>query len=149
MDKRNKRILVETKKVTTNPPHGITVQVKESNMNYFDVFIEGPPETPFEGGKFHLEMFLPEKYPHEPPKVHMLTRIYHPNIDKIGRICLDILKKEWTPVMTIESTVLSIQALIAQPCFTDPLDTQICEHYLKDRAGAEQKAREWTKEFAV
>lgn len=47
------------------------------------------------GGVFKLELFLPDDYPMTPPKIRFLTRIYHPNIDRLGRICLDVLKSEW------------------------------------------------------
>ncbi|EAY01001.1 bendless protein, putative [Trichomonas vaginalis G3] len=144
----DKRIMMEVRKMATNLPPGISITQNPENTHHFFVVIDGPPSTPFEGGKFKLELFLTDKYPIEPPKAHMLTKIYHPNIDKLGRICLDILKTEWTPVMNIETTVLSIQSLMCEPCLEDPLETQICQHYVTDRKGAEETAREWTKLYA-
>ncbi|CAF2942758.1 unnamed protein product, partial [Rotaria sp. Silwood2] len=66
--------------------------VDEHNPRYFKVVIDGPSESPYEGGKFKVELFLPEEYPMAPPKVRFMKKLYHPNIDKLGRICLDILK---------------------------------------------------------
>ena len=47
--------------------------------------IAGPEGTSYEGGMFHAELFLPEEYPMVPPKVLFRTKIYHPNIDKLGK----------------------------------------------------------------
>lgn len=55
------------------------------------------PLTRHLGGVFKLELFLTDDYPMVPPKIRFLTQIYHPNVDKLGRICLDVLKSTWLP----------------------------------------------------
>ncbi|EZG57845.1 putative ubiquitin-conjugating enzyme E2 [Gregarina niphandrodes] len=63
----------------------------------------------------------------ESPKVRFLTKIYHPNIDKLGRICLDTLKDKWSPALQIRTVLLSIQALMSSPEPDDPLDTTVAD----------------------
>lgn len=82
----------ETQRLMAEPVPGIKAEPDEGNARYFHVVIAGPQDSPFEGGTFKLELFLPEEYPMAAPKVRFMTKIYHPNVDKLGRICLDILK---------------------------------------------------------
>ncbi|SBT77398.1 ubiquitin-conjugating enzyme E2 N, putative [Plasmodium ovale] len=143
-----RRITKETQNLANEPPPGIVAVPVPENYRHFDILINGPDGTPYEGGTYRLELFLPEQYPMEPPKVRFLTKIYHPNIDKLGRICLDILKDKWSPALQIRTVLLSIQALLSSPEPDDPLDAKVAEHFKQDKNDAENVAREWNKMYA-
>lgn len=145
----SRRILVETKNLSKDPPPGISASPDENNCRYFHVVMSGPNGSPYEGGLFKLELFLPEHYPLYPPNVRFLTKIYHPNIDKLGRICLDILKDQWSPALQIRTVLLSIQALLGSPNPDDPLANDVATTWKNNEAEAIMKAREWTRKFAV
>lgn len=142
------RITKEIQNFFKNPPPGISITPKEENIREIDILLTGPIDTPFEGGIFKLEMFLPESYPMEPPKVRFITKIYHPNIDKIGRICLDILKDKWTPALQISSLLISVQALLSCPNVDDPLDPTIAKEWKDNEKKAKEIAKKWTLQFA-
>ena len=127
---------------------GISATPYEDNLRYFNVVIAGPQESPFEGGIFKLELFLPAEYPMAPPKVRFLTKMYHPNIDKLGRICLDILKDKWSPALQIRTVLLSIQALLSAPNPDDPLANDVADHWKRDEADAMATARQWNVQYA-
>ena len=110
-----RRIVKETQRLLSEPAPGISATPYRDNLRYFNIIIAGPTGSPYETGIFKLELFLPEQYPMESPKVRFLTKIYHPNIDKLGRICLDILKDKWSPALQIRTVLLSIQALLSAP----------------------------------
>ncbi|GAA6021928.1 hypothetical protein JCM11491_004797 [Sporobolomyces phaffii] len=143
-----KRIIKETQRLVADSPPGITAIPHDDNLRYFDVLISGPNESPFEGGIFKLELFLPEDYPMAPPKVRFLTKVYHPNIDKLGRICLDILKDKWSPALQIRTVLLSIQALLSAPNPDDPLANDVAAHWKENEKDAQRVSREWTLKFA-
>ena len=132
----------------SEPAPGISASPSETNLRYFNVIILGPQQSPYEGGAFKLELFLPQEYPMAAPKVRFLTKIYHPNIDKLGRICLDILKDKWSPALQIRTVLLSIQALMSAPNPDDPLDENIARHWRDKEEEATGTAREWTRMYA-
>lgn len=142
------RIAKETKRLLAEPVEGVSATPYEDNLRYFNVAIAGPMDSPFEGGLFRLELFLPGEYPMGPPKVRFLTKIYHPNIDRLGRICLDILKDKWSPALQIRTVLISIQALLSAPNPDDPLDNNVADHWKSNEADACNTAKEWTRLYA-
>ena len=64
---------------------GIYAEPSETNCRHFFVKIAGPADSPYEGGMFNLELFLPDDYPMVAPKCLFRTKIYHPNIDRLGK----------------------------------------------------------------
>lgn len=139
-----RRITKETQRLEQDPVAGMKAKPYADNARHFKVVIDGPMESAFAGGFFELELFLPVDYPMAPPKVRFLTKIYHPNIDKLGRICLDILKDKWSPALQIRTVLLSIQALLSAPNPDDPLDNGVADAWKENEEKALQTAKEWT-----
>ncbi|MED6269380.1 ubiquitin-conjugating enzyme E2 E1, partial [Characodon lateralis] len=85
---------------------------KGDNIYEWRSTILGPPGSVYEGGVFFLDIAFTPDYPFKPPKVTFRTRIYHCNINSQGVICLDILKDNWSPALTISKVLLSICSLL-------------------------------------
>ena len=109
----------------------------------------GPDDSPFQGGVFFLNVQFPTDYPFKPPKLSFTTRIYHPNINSNGSICLDILKDQWSPALTISKVLLSISSLLTDANPNDPLVPEIAHIYKNDRSRYDNTAREWTRRYAI
>jgi len=109
----------------------------------------GPDDSPYSGGVFFLNIHFPPDYPFKPPKVSFTTKIYHPNINANGSICLDILKDQWSPALTISKVLLSISSLLTDPNPDDPLVPEIAQIYKNDRERYNTTAREWTGRYAT
>ena len=112
--------------------------------------ILGPDSTPFFGGTFKVDIVIPDGYPFEPPKMKFMTKIWHPNISsQTGAICLDILKDQWSPALTIKTALLSLQALLCAAEPSDPQDAEVAKMYMDDRELYNQTAKFWTDTYAV
>lgn len=96
-----------------------------------------------------IDIVITEEYPFKPPKMKFDTKIWHPNISSVtGAICLDILKNEWTPALTIRTALISLQALMCNPVPDDPQDAQVASQYKSDIKLFNETAKLWTNEYA-
>lgn len=95
---------------------------KENDYSNWKATIIGSDDTPYKGGIFQLDISIPTHYPFKPPKVKFVTRIFHPNVNSAGEICIDILKHNWSPALTLDKLLLSICLLMQNPNPDDPLD---------------------------
>mmetsp|Transcript_10863 Transcript_10863/g.27891 ORF Transcript_10863/g.27891 Transcript_10863/m.27891 type:complete len:151 (+) Transcript_10863:66-518(+) len=146
----SKRITKEYKDLMRDPPTACSAgPVNQDDMFQWAATIMGPEGTPYNGGVFQVKIIFPPDYPFKPPKVSFLTKVYHPNINSNGSICLDILKDQWSPALTISKVLLSICSLLSDANPDDPLVPEIAHLYKTDRARYDNNAREWTMKYAV
>mmetsp|Transcript_16803 Transcript_16803/g.25883 ORF Transcript_16803/g.25883 Transcript_16803/m.25883 type:complete len:114 (-) Transcript_16803:285-626(-) len=110
----NGRIIKELKELQDGVRNAKGEQVVEAktvgdDLRHWKGKIFGPKDTPYEGGIFYVDITIPSEYPFKPPKMKFDTKIWHPNISsQTGAICLDILKNEWTPALTIRTALISL-----------------------------------------
>ncbi len=124
--------------------------VQPDNLLHWHGAIAGPQGTPYENGHFTVDILLPADYPFAPPKMKFTTRVWHPNVSsESGAICLDILKDEWSPALTVRTALISLQALLSAPEPSDPQDAVVAKQYTQDRAAFDKTARYWTETYAA
>ncbi|XP_074926816.1 NEDD8-conjugating enzyme Ubc12 [Chelonoidis abingdonii] len=100
-----------------------------------------PDEGFYKGGKFVFSFKVGQGYPHDPPKVKCETMVYHPNIDLEGNVCLNILREDWKPVLTINSIIYGLQYLFLEPNPEDPLNKEAAEVLQNNRRLFEQNVQ--------
>ena len=144
-----KRITKELAELAKDPPANCSAGPIDDDMYHWQATIVGPSDSPYQGGLFFLNIHFPIDYPFKPPKVTFITKIYHPNINSNGGICLDILKDQWSPALTISTVLLSISSLLTDPNPDDPLVPDIANLFKSNRKQYNENAKEWTRKFAM
>ncbi|KAK9780141.1 putative Ubiquitin-conjugating enzyme/RWD-like protein [Seiridium cardinale] len=130
---------------------GITASPADASgdLTHLKARITGPPGTAYEGGQFVVDVKIPPEYPFRPPVMKFDTKVWHPNISsQTGAICLDTLSTAWSPVLTIKSTLLSLQSLFESPEPKDPQDAEVARMMMTNKPAFEAKAHEWAVRHA-
>ena len=145
-----KRLQTELGIMRKDPPEGCSAGPQSMNdLTVWDATIQGPDGSPYSGGIFKLLIKFTREYPFKAPTVKFVTPVYHPNINKSGDICLDILKSQWSPALKISKVLLSISALLTDPNPDDPLVVEIANLYKTNKSKYELNARTWTNRHAM
>ncbi len=124
--------------------------VKETNDLFsWNVIMQGPDSTPYEGGEFNLQFKFPDNYPFKAPEVRFVTPIYHPNIKlDTGDICQDIFTAGWAPTQKVTDILEKILSMLREPQTSTPLENDICQEYINNRELYNKNAREYTLKHA-
>eukprot|EP01033_Poteriospumella_lacustris_P005668 gene5669-4058_t len=141
-----KRLLRDFKKLQKDPPSGIQAAPLDNNVMAWQAVILGPDDTVWEGGIFKLLLEFTEDYPNKPPVVKFVTRIFHPNVYADGKICLDILQNQWSPIYDVSAILTSIQSLLCDPNPASPANAEASQLYERDRREYNQRVRQIVEE---
>ena len=146
--RRIQREYLEFVRIEEISAYGIQLGLVGDDFTELEGTIEGPPDTPYEGGTYKLEIKIPDTYPFNPPKVRFLTKIWHPNVCSVtGAICL-VLEDQWAAAMTLRTVLLSLQLLMADPEPDEPQATVVGWQYSDNHSMFQKTARHWAAAFA-
>ena len=145
-----KRLQKELIDISKKPVPGCsTGPLCETDMTRWVACLTGPEGSPYAGGNFTVEIKFSTEYPLKPPKVQFVTKIYHPNINASGNICMGLLHQGWEPTKTVADILLAIRSLLIDPNPDDPLVPEIAMTYKNNKIEYEVIAKEWTVKYAT
>ncbi|TVY15663.1 Ubiquitin-conjugating enzyme E2 1 [Lachnellula arida] len=121
-----------------------------ADLSHLRATFPGPPDTPYEGGTYIVDVKIPNEYPFRPPAMSFTTKLWHPNVSsQTGAICLDTIGSAWSPVLTIKSALLSLQSLLSTPEPKDPQDAEVASMLMNNPDMFQRIAREWAIKHAA
>eukprot|EP00742_Colponemidia_sp_Colp-10_P002419 GILJ01002579.1.p1 GENE.GILJ01002579.1~~GILJ01002579.1.p1 ORF type:complete len:164 (-),score=10.68 GILJ01002579.1:202-648(-) len=144
-----RRLAKELSEISAAPLDFAQVALVGEDMFHWHATVQGPLDSPYAGGIFHLDLAIPQQYPFKPPVVKFRTKIFHPNVrNDDGSICADALGDNWGPTLSIKYVLQAIYEILREPHGDTPLDAEIGALFKTDRAQFDRKAREMTRTHA-
>jgi len=148
---RMRRIAKELGDIQNDKESAITAQPAGNgdDITHLRATFPGPPDTPYAGGTYAVDIKLPTEYPFRPPVMKFETKLWHPNVSsQTGAICLDTLGSAWSPVLTVKSALLSLQSLLSTPEPKDPQDAEVATMLMNEPEKFKKVAQEWAIKYA-
>ncbi|KAH7330116.1 hypothetical protein BKA65DRAFT_51346 [Rhexocercosporidium sp. MPI-PUGE-AT-0058] len=146
---RTSRILTEIRNIVANPHPHYDIYVSEANMSFWKIIMQGPPDSAYSSGTFSIYLDMEQDYPAFPPKCRFTTPIYHPNINRHGKVCHSILDRNWTSDTTNLQLINTIYSLLLVPEFSDPINAVVTLNYHWDEVAFQEEVKAHIKKHAV
>ena len=144
-----KRLMKEKREMERNSNETYSASPTNPNdLYHWQAMVSGPEGSPYEGGLYQMDIHFPTEYPFKAPKVLFKTKIYHPNINSNGEICLEVLKSGWAPNITLANVLVQVSALLCEPNPKSPLVPEVAQVFESDRGLFEKNAKAWTEKYA-
>ncbi|KAL2069701.1 hypothetical protein VTL71DRAFT_14380 [Oculimacula yallundae] len=127
------------------------VTLVNDNMYALEFYVrfKGPEETPFQGGLWKVHVELPDQYPYKSPSIGFVNRIFHPNIDESGSVCLDVINQTWSPMFDmINIFEVFLPQLLRYPNPTDPLNGEAAALLMREPKSYDAKVKEYVAKYA-
>ena len=141
-------VMKHLQEISANPIEGVTLRPSEQ-LHVIEADIQGPADTPFEGGTFHVALTVGDQYPQQPPKGQFRTRIFHPNVaEKDGDICVSTLKKDWDASLGLRHVLVVIKCLLMNPNPESALNAEAGRLLLEQYDSYYKTARMMTSVYA-
>lgn len=128
MNFAQKRLSKELKRINKDPLEDIEINVTD-NIYIWEGYIRGPKDTPYYLGKFPIQLKFNDDYPIKPPSVKFTKFIFHPNVYRDGKICVDILQGQWAPSQNIRTILISLRSLLMDPNPASPANREAAIEY--------------------
>jgi ubiquitin-conjugating enzyme E2 A len=137
-----KRLQKELASIKKEPIEGFELTESE-NITHWKGILYGPKDSPYENGKFKIQFVFNNDYPMKAPSIKFLDFIFHPNIYRDGKICVDILQAEWSPIQSVRTIIHSLRSLFMDPNPKSPANRDAAELYIKDINAYNAKVKEY------
>lgn len=129
-------------------PLEFVVGVVLSDQFHVEAVMTGPPDTPYEGGVFRIDIQFDREWPYAAWSVKFVGKVYHPNIDEDGKICGMVYCRDGAFSLKLRAFLLSVYSLLIEPNLDEPLMPEIAKVYMTNRDLFNERARDWTKKYA-
>ena len=148
--RQQKRLSKELNDFNSDPVPGVNIDLVNDSIVNWNVKIEGPAGTPYEGGSFIVNVDFSDNYPFKCPNMKFVTKIYHPNIKtETGEICAEAIKNSWVPTLNAQFIIKMLVELISNPNGENPQEAEIAREFMTNKAQFDTNAKEFTAKYAT